>query len=116
MDSNKSVANKYIEEAEKLRESSVKYIIGLTLIIFFCWQFTETVFSNTKFDAVRLNRLEEKIKPYTDLSGKLSEGQQVDYVRLKLKLEHRDSVNIQAYKAIEENIPAAFKCSSSDLI
>lgn len=85
----KSIANKYLESAAKLQDSSIKYIIGLSLLVLFCWSFAEQVFYRTKFEAIRLNKLDQKIKHFADDPGKWSKIQHNEYDSLKENLVFR---------------------------
>ncbi|OJY93181.1 MAG: hypothetical protein BGP13_16200 [Sphingobacteriales bacterium 40-81] len=105
----KIIANKYLESASKLQDSSIKFIIGFSLLVLFCWAFAEQVFYKTKYEAIRLNKLEQKIGQFKNISGGLSKNQQNEYDSLKKKISIQDSVNAETYKAVEENIPPALK-------
>lgn len=105
----KTIASKYLESATKLQDSSIKYIIGLSLLVLFCWSFAEQVFFKTKYEAIRINKLEQKIGQVKDEPGKWSQKQHNEYDSLKKKMSIQDSVNAETYKAVEENIPQAFK-------
>ncbi len=105
----KAIANKYLESASKLQDSSIKYIFGLFLLVLFCWVFAEQVFYKTKYEAIRLNKLEQKVGQFKSISGELSKNKQNEYDSLKKKISVQDSANTETYKAVEENIPQALK-------
>ncbi|MGB8192644.1 MAG: hypothetical protein WCF67_12030, partial [Chitinophagaceae bacterium] len=106
----KSIAGNYLESATKLQENSIKYIVGLSILVLFCWVFAEKVFQRTKIDAIRLNKLEEKIdslKLTLSLSNDAHQSQ--SYNSLKETAKVQDSIDANTYKAIEENIPQVFR-------
>lgn len=105
----KDIAGKHIERADNLQSSSLKYIVGFTLIVLFCWYFAETVFTNTKYESIRYNKLEQRVDSFKLYNGKLTQQQQSDYDFLKKKRNVQDSTTSEAYKAVEENIPSGFK-------
>lgn len=106
----KGIANKHLESAGKLQEGAAKYIIGFGLLILFCWIFTERVFYKTKFDAIRLNMLEVKVDSLRySLSEKYNKEIAQTYSALQEKEKSQDSVSSETYKAVEDNLPQAFK-------
>jgi hypothetical protein len=105
----KDIAGKHIEAAKSLQSSSIKYLVGFTLIVLFCWYFAERVFSKTKFESIRYNLLEQKLDSFKQYYGRLSTQQQNDYDSLKKKRNVQDSTTAETYKAVEENIPSGFK-------
>lgn len=106
MSDNKIIGGKYIDNADKLRNTAVKYMIGLLLLVVFCWIFAETVFHKTKYESIRMNILEQKM---ADLRSRDNKQQHREYDSLKRKLGKQDSVTSEMYKAVEENIPQAFR-------